>query len=222
MNNVQALKLVDAVFADILRARSADEISAIVFQRSDLHVNRLDRKNYPELRLSINSDEIATLVSDGLLTDEGELHPRISARTLSPLEKLLYSVAWKNGDLPKVTHIVEGVRGVHADTARKKGPGQVFHQFGRHLADKREPIIDQHVLRAFLLWRADRNDEKKMDSIRRITLLNNQVSGINDYKSWLKTECFDPQLKESADYLMHIDSTLFALGKTIKLGKCAG
>lgn len=221
MNNVEALRLVDAVFADILRARSAGELSAIVSQRPDLHVNRLNRKDYPELRLSINSDEIATLVADGLLTDMGEFHPRISARALSPLEKLLYSVVWKNGDLAKVTHIVEGVRGVLADTARKNGPGQVFHQFGRHLADKREPIIDQHVLRGFLLWRADRNDEKKMDAIRRITLLNNQTSGINDYKSWLKTERFEPQLKESADYLVHIDRTLFALGKTIKLSKSA-
>lgn len=222
MNNVQALNLVNAVFASILRARSADELSTIVSQRPELHVNRLDRKDYPELRLSINSDEISTLIADGLLTDEGEFQPRISARPLSPLEKLLYSVVWKNGDLAKVKHIVEGVRGVHADTVRKNGPGQVFHQFGRHLADKREPIMDQHVLRGFLLWRADRNDEKKMDAIRRITLLNNQVSGINDYKNWLKTERFDPNLKESADYLMHIDSTLFALGKTIKLGKSAG
>ena len=83
MNNIQALKLVDAVFADILRARSADELSAIVSQRPDLHVNRLNRKDYPELRLSINSDEIATLVADGLLTDEGEFHPGISDRALS-------------------------------------------------------------------------------------------------------------------------------------------
>lgn len=222
MNNAQALTLVDRVFADILRARSVAELSAIVSEHPGLHVNRLDRKDYPELRLSINSDEIATLMAEGLLTDSGEFHPRISDRALSPLEKLLYSIAWKNGDLSKVTHIVEGVRGVHAETVRKNGPGQVFHQFGRHLADKREPIIDQHVLRGFLLWRADRNDEKKMDAIRRITLLNNQVSGINEYKRWLKTERFDPQLKASADYLMHIDSTLFALGKTIKLGKTAG
>lgn len=221
MNNAQALTLVDGVFADILRAHSVDELSAIVSERPELHVNRLDRQDYPELRLSISSDEIATLMAEGLLTDGGEFHPRISDRALSPLEKLLYSIVWKNGDLSKVTHIVEGVRGVHAETVRKNGPGQVFHQFGRHLADKREPIIDQHVLRGFLFWRADRNNEKKMNAIRRIALLNNQASGINDYKGWLKTERFDPQLKESADYLMHIDSTLFALGKTIKQDKRA-
>lgn len=219
MNNTQALKLVDAVFAEILEASSPGELSVIVSSRPELQVNRLDRKDYPELRLSINSEEIARLVSEGLLTEEGEFHPQISAKALSPLEKLLYSIAWKNGDLAKVTHIVEGVRGAHTDTVRQKGPGQVFHQFGRHLADKREPIIDQHVLRGFMLWRADRDSEKNMNAIRRVTLLNNQVDGIKDYKHWLRNECFNPKLKESADYLMHIDSTLFALGKTVKLGR---
>jgi hypothetical protein len=30
-----------------------------------------------------------------------------------------------------------------------KKNGLVFNQFGKHLADHKEPIIDQHVLRAF-------------------------------------------------------------------------
>ncbi len=84
MDNAEALKLVDAVFTDILQARSASDLSAIVSARPSLHFNRLDRKDYPELRLSIDSEEITALVSEGLLTEEGEFHPQISARALSP------------------------------------------------------------------------------------------------------------------------------------------
>jgi hypothetical protein len=54
-------------------------------------------------------------------------------------------MAWKNNDLKKLKHIIEGIK----DENEYKKTGIVFYQFGKHLRNIGEPIIDQHVLRAF-------------------------------------------------------------------------
>jgi hypothetical protein len=72
---------------------------------------------------------------------------------LPPLTKLLYAVLWKNGDLAKVKHVVKGI----LDKRDESDNSIIFYQFGRHLSEKKsEPIVDQHVLRAFgilSLWK---------------------------------------------------------------------
>jgi hypothetical protein len=84
------------------------------------------------------------------------------------MEKLLYALAWKNGDLRKVKHIVAGILSSEDDAANK---AIVFNQFGIYLSGKRnEPIIDQHVLRAFAIFKYRENPTeierfRKMDVV---------------------------------------------------------
>ena len=60
------------------------------------------------------------------------------------------------GDLKKITHIIEG----YNFWRRWKGNGITFYQFGKYLSNKKaEPIIDQHIIRAFGIYEAD-DDEK--------------------------------------------------------------
>src|SRR5690606_32497026 len=100
-----------------------------------------------------------------------------------PLAKLLYSVLWKNGDLLKVKHIIEGIVSEEIDD---KENGLVFYQFGKYLAKMPgEPIIDQHVLRAFGAYKAN-GDKEKLKRLKRLSLITiKEKKLIYEYKSWL-------------------------------------
>jgi hypothetical protein len=219
LNNAMAHALATRVFKEILNARSCKDLLQIVESDPVLYRNRLNREDYPELRLFISTEEIKALKASGVLTQNGRFHADLSATNMSPLEKLLYAMAWKNGDLSKIAHIVDGVHSAGSSIPRESGPGQVFHQFGRHLADRNEPIIDQHVLRGFKLWKTPGADEKQTNSIRRMSLLDRQSDWIGAYKLWLKTAALTTELRQDSQHVMNIDSVLFALGKTIKLGR---
>jgi hypothetical protein len=219
LNNTNARKLVTHIFEKIMQARSSVELLQIVETDPTLHKNRLDREDYPELKLFISADEVEALKASGAITETGRFNAQLSSTEMSPLEKLLYAMAWKNGDLGKIAHIVEGIYAAGSTTPRTNGSGQVFHQFGRHLADRSEPIVDQHVLRGFKLWKNPEADEKQTNSIRRMTLLDRESAWIGKYKSWLKTATLTMELKQDSQHVINIDSVLFALGKTIKLGK---
>ena len=85
----------------------------------------------------------------GSINDENDIVIRSDA---NPLEKLLYAIVWKNGDLLKLRHVIHGI--VDSDVGRKGKNGVVFYQFGKHLSKLGKPIIDQHVLRAFAVYDA--------------------------------------------------------------------
>lgn len=108
LNNATAHALATRVFKEILKARSCKDLLQIVASDPVLYRNRLDRKDYPELRLFISTEEIKALKASGVLTQNGRLNADLSATNMSPLEKLLYVIAWKNGDLTRVTGLRQG------------------------------------------------------------------------------------------------------------------
>ena len=97
------------------------------------------------------------------------------------------------------------------------GPAQVFKQFGRHLADRSEPIVDQHVLRAFELYEALENTENaKIEKIRAKVNWDKDVACIERYKVWLG-EHFSERQIEDQGYVVNVDMVLFALGRAVKV-----
>ena len=95
----------------------------------------------------------------------------------------------------------------------------VFYQFGKYLTKKKgEPIIDQHVLRAFKLYLTDAKNDTEICKVRNlVTIGKNDVELIDDYKNWLTSEAISDELKRETDYAYHIDKILYAVGKKIKL-----
>ena len=129
----------------------------------------------------------------------------------------MYSVLWKNRDLKKIKHIVQGIL-KHDEVVCSKEDGLVFYQFGKFLTKTGQPIIDQHVLRAFRIYQT--KDLKEVARWRKKDTLNKtDRSLIDDYKDWLKSDEITKDLRNQQDYSYHIDQLLFALGKTIKLVK---
>jgi hypothetical protein len=154
------------------------------------------------------------LMNNGLIDKEYNfINEKISKMT-DPLSKLLYAMAWKNGDLKKIKHIIKGVLNEEDPTE-----ALVFQQFGRYLKlDSKEPIIDQHVIRAFAVYKLEAKSEQEIQELRKINSINKKhESFISSYKEWLKSEELKESLRNLHDYSYYIDKLLFAAGKTIKI-----
>ena len=214
MNHEEAKSTVNRIFNSIKSATSNEHIDGLI--AGELDKNKMDSEAYPYLHFSLTSSEIQELFNSGLLNSDGNLTSNLSKRDdLNPLIKLLYSVLWKNGDLKKIRHIVEGVQQTDERTSNKED-GLVFYQFGKFLTKTGQPIIDQHVLRAFAVYRA--TDPQEIERLRwKRTLDKNDRPLIEDYKNWLKSDELTAELRNNHEYSYHIDQLLFALGKTIKL-----
>ena len=83
------------------------------------------------------------------------------------------------------------------------------------MSDKSEqPIIDQHVIRAFSIsCLKGKESESEIDKLRKVKIVNKQL--IENYKKWIRDLLIVK--KEGEDFAYQIDKVLFATGKTIKL-----
>lgn len=210
MKDSKSKELVDKVFKEIENAKSIQELDEIIGER--LESKRMDAVTYPQLEYSISGKEIEHLRNRGLINEDGNLnHDCEKLNEEGALVKLLYAILWKQGDLKKVKHIVAGIEGKD----EKRSSGFVFHQFGRHLESEHEPIVDQHVLRAFVIWKCP--DKDRIGHLRKKSLINaGDIDLIDEYKNWLKSFSLTEELKNTKNYVYHIDQVLFALGRMVK------
>jgi len=191
------MKFLDEFFNDLTLSKSKEDLLNLFIK---FNINRRNRDKYPDLEINISLEEIKKLEENSIITNENNLNVLLAKKTdLTTLEKLLYAVVWKNGDLIKIKHIISGIYGNAGTT------GKVFNQFGRFLSNKDELIIDQHVLRAFIYF-------KDKEIIKNI---NNKHFDLftNDYKNWIyKNDVY----KNNKNI---IDELLFEVGKKIKSNK---
>jgi hypothetical protein len=213
LNNIEVRTLVRCTYSAIGSANSSAELVEIVDGNEHLDKNRFKQTKYPKLEFNLTVLDIQALRTANLLDDDGKIiSANIRADTLSPLEKLLYSIVWKNGDLGKENHIVAGVESTESNVVlRNPNKSQIFFQLGRHLADREEPIVDQHVIRAFAIRCSPEKDiprERKQTSV--------SFERIRQYKEWQESDFFSRGLKQDQTYKYFLDQVLFALGKAIK------
>lgn len=216
MTDKEAKNEVDEVFAKIKQATTTGQIDALI--SGDIVKYQMDSETYPHLNFNITPADIEELQKADVLTKEGSLPNNFSNnKDLSPITKLLYAVLWKNGDLKKIRHIIQGILDADESTNDKES-GLVFYQFGKFLTQTGQPIIDQHVLRSFGIYQ---NIELPIiDSLRNKSTINkNDKVLIERYKQWLKSDELTRSLRQQPDYSYHIDKLLFALGKMVKKKK---
>ncbi|WP_187264469.1 hypothetical protein [Pontibacter beigongshangensis] len=214
MNDREAAVLVKEIFTKIEQANSIEQINNIVSETAELWKNRMDEISYPKIVYNITRSEIEELKKNNIITEDGKLSEEISSGELDPLTKLLYAIVWKNGDLKKVKHIIQGITSEQDDN---KDDGLVFYQFGKYLTKTiGEPIIDQHVIRAFGVFSSMSNDSE-IKRLRRLSIITKKEKAyIYAYKEWLNSSVLKEDLKNIKDYSYYIDKVLFAVGKTIK------
>ena len=162
--------------------------------------------NYHLIPFSFTNEEKAIL--------KNNLSKFTPEKFMDPYTKLFYAMLWKQGDLPKLIHIIEGLVGKE----KTSNQGMVLHQFGKYLNNKRtQPIIDQHVVRAYKVFKNLDNDSL-FNEYRRINQLETgkHKTYIAEYVEWIKD--MKPKMEggEREKFLFKVDRILMALGKAIK------
>lgn len=192
MNNLEARKLTLKAFELIQNSETTKDIQNILDILNIPNKNRMDISSYPKINFSITADEIQSLIASNALGENLNITDNFSNRLNTPLEKLMYAVLWKNGDLKKIKHIVKGIKNT---TKSEVEEGIVFHQFGRFLTGQTgEPIIDQHVIRAFAVYQ--HHNDGEITKYRKLELLNKKhLPVIKLYREWLNGTNISAKLK---------------------------
>lgn len=164
---------------------------------------------YPALGLQITRSELTVITS---LFPSGTPVPaaaKAHAALKSPLEKLLYALAWKKSDVHKLQKIISGVDHAYRGVTAFPKTGVVFYQFGRHLASPREePIVDQHTIRAFTILTHMGTSESWVSDRMKDGLT---IYDVLQYRAWI-----GPLAGAAGKNLRLLDQVMFFLGKVAK------
>lgn len=169
----------------------------------------------------LTDEEVNALTQMGVLSEKMQLSSNLATgmlengKMLTPLEKLLYAVLWKNGDLGKENHLISGIQGKE----HQQKFGTVFYEFGGYLSGKNNYILDQHTLRCFAVYESS---EETIASARTLELIDGtnkkHISWMESYKEFYEDICINIDCDKS-DFLYFVDRLLFGAGKLIKLSK---
>jgi len=177
---------------------------AIVFPDWKNYKKNIDiaDKKYPRLSFTFETQEIENL--SNLINCDGLVD---YSKMESTTEKLLYSILWKQGDLQKIKHVIDGIH--RSSSLESKKEQRVFYQFGHHLSDRNEPIIDVNVFKAYATYTNDRKALIKSG----ISKGPNGLNLTNDYIKWFK------RITKGKNFHFELDRIMFAIGQQIKLPK---
>jgi len=149
MEDNEAKDLLLEIFDLIEKSRTIKDLDSI----KEVLGERIHKKfilnddNYPKMNFEISKDDIEEID----LNSEQSFADIISSNIKTPLEKLFYAVAWKQGDINKYKHIIKGIKESKLEESNQT-QALTFFQFGKYLGDrKNQPIIDQHVIRGYIL-----------------------------------------------------------------------
>jgi len=124
-------------------------------------------------------------------------------------------MVWKQGDLGKFDHIVEGMRSsedLESAYDQVKKP-YVFYQFGRHIIYN-EPLVDQHSIRSFVAF-VELNKIPSIDSKADYKSITESSKITKDliikYVKWVKKIT-----NNDSSEIDKIDKLMFCLGKYLK------
>ena len=172
MKDEEAIRLVKKVFEKIQDSNSIQDLEEIFKDCNFPKKNIQSIDLYPRIKFSITKEEIENLIRDKKISTDFNFTSILfdELGIADTFTKLLYSIIWKNGDLLKIKHIIKGIKS-NSESETDKNDGLVFYHFGKYLSDKSEqPIIDQHVIRAFGIYKY----EIEIDSLRKLKELKKQ------------------------------------------------
>ncbi len=205
------------IFENLKNVKTINELRNLEINSEIEEKDRMKTDNLHKIQFSISPDEINNLIQDGMINLDFSFNQDISRCLNDTITKLLFAIAWKNGDLNKIKHIVNGIYNSKKDINTDFGSSIVFQQFGRFIANQNDnPIIDQHVIRAYLAFKAQNVEEFiKAQKLKAVT--NKHLEIVIEYINWLKSGFFEIELKNNPEFNYYVDKLLYGVGKTIKI-----
>lgn len=200
------------VFIKLSNAKSLCDLDVIIAQYDFSEDIEQFKKKYPEVDLTLSADDINDLVNENIITEDHRINLSTN-RKFSPFEKLLLSVLWKNGHLLRVQPIIDSIRNNRRSTSDY---GVIFRQFGRSLVDPQEPIVDQHVLRAFCHYADVLNVQRRKAVARKVAFKESDQAIIDAYRCWFKSILTRVESSEQTKFKYLLDKVLFIIGKRIE------
>ena len=213
MTSQKAYNNLKDLFNNLERHRKLSDLDDFTHQAGlDNQVSHFYTK-YPKLKFHINKAEIIALKEGDIINKENKINTDKFIGT--PLERLLVATLWKNGDINKVQHIVDGI--LQTDGFRTDY-SLVFKQFGNSLSNTLEPIVDQHVLRAFEINSLPEYSEQTVNFLRKKSIYKwSDKVLLDSYREWFKNLIVQIPRDEQSDFKEKLDKVLFISGKAVKI-----
>ena len=191
------------LFNEIEKSKTAQSLIEI----ANNHNLTLENDKYPRLEFNILSTEIESLKKNKTLTIAEDGCISINQTDLDPIGKLLFALVWKQGDLQKLRQIINGIVTAENPNEEEKD-GLVFYSFGNHIGEKekKNPIIDQHVVRAVKLYKNTIEDISIIRKLKKITPRDRDIY----------LQFFAVFKNNDTEFKFLLDRILFDIGKIIK------
>jgi hypothetical protein len=203
------MEIIYSAFGELEKSDTTEEVDKVLSKLDIPSKYHFDETIYPKLEFRITREELNRFVKWDSVKGSYEINLDSSN---DPLARLLYAVLWKNRDLKKINHVIQGIMNSEDGD---KDDGLVFYQFGKFLSSSTEPIIDQHVIRAFGIYKS-RDNQKHLDYYVSLnTLSRTDKPIIASYKNWLENG-LKQSLRQQNEYRYKVDKILYGLGKYAK------
>jgi hypothetical protein len=213
------------MFAAVDKAKSSADIiriSSDLNLEDEIKINMPIDEKYPRLSFRFEDADFNVLqhyLNDDLMLKSDLSTGKVDGKILTPLEKLLYAILWKNGDLGKERLLLRGIQSGSTQDNRNDDAAVVFFEFGRFLANNNVFILDQHTLRCHSAYNAcvENSDDKfeyarKLNSINKYSIHAGLIENYKKYYSGLKNKID----YKNTEFYYHLDRLLFGVGKMIK------
>lgn len=197
------------IFDEIESATSVADLKKLIKSLNFEEELQSIENRYPKFSFKISGSDVKYLIEKRYLNQDHTINPDAVTAEI-PLTKLLFSIVWKNGDLHKIQHIVDGITG---ENNSKSKHNLIFRQFGKYLSSDNEPIIDQHVLRAYACY----SNSDKADYYRAKTVFRNTDEELaKGYTLWFKSQLSRIPDNQRTEFAGLIDRIVFNVGKKLR------
>lgn len=212
MTTIEVYNKIKNLFAELEKCGSFNELISFVQLSNLTEQVKSFYDKYPKFDFTLTPGDIKHLQDSEVITSFNTLNPvKFPA---DPLAKLLVAVLWKNGDILKVQHIIDGIIGEPGD---RSDHSLIFKQYGASLANIEEPIVDQHVLRAFEIYCLVSYSEQAVEKSRGKSLFKSVDRPLlNKYRTWFTHLLSNVPLAERDRFGNTIDKIIFIHGKAVK------
>jgi len=213
MTSEEAYITLTSLFQELRHHNSFAQLDNLIVREGLSNEVKAFYTKYPQFTFTITAQEVQELKAEKIFNDDHKLNLLNFQGTT--LEKLLIATLWKNGDLNKMAHILDGVLSIEKDRSKH---ALIFKQFGKSLSDTSEPIVDQHVLRAFEIATLNGFSEIVVDTLRKKGVYKSTDQPILDrYKEWFTGILRQIPKVEHTKYKENLDKVLFIRGKSVKI-----